>query len=171
MKYLVAVDTTQTSNAAFEYALGVLKPKDDVLYLISVVDQFHYYPDFLDVGWHAEASNDSRSVGDSLMELYHEKALQLGFQCEKITEVGSPVEKICKKVEELKIDVLLVGKKNPSLLDKLLLIGSVSEDCLRKAKCKVILVKNNTTASVTFHPEGKEEHKQSLLSGDSEQHK
>ncbi|CAH2066121.1 unnamed protein product [Thlaspi arvense] len=57
----------------------------------------------------------------------------------KVMESGNPKEAICDAVEKLGVDLLIVGSNGKGALERTFL-GSVSNYCVNKAKCPVLVV-------------------------------
>lgn len=58
----------------------------------------------------------------------------------KVMEFGNPKEAICDAVEKLGVDLLIVGSHGKGALERTFL-GSVSNYCVNKAKCPVLVVR------------------------------
>ncbi|KAG5380577.1 hypothetical protein IGI04_028419 [Brassica rapa subsp. trilocularis] len=63
-----------------------------------------------------------------------------GVTPKKVMEFGNPKEAICDAVEKLGVDLLIVGSHGKGALERTFL-GSVSNYCVNKAKCPVLVVR------------------------------
>jgi nucleotide-binding universal stress UspA family protein len=64
---------------------------------------------------------------------------ELGLEAELIEAVGDPAEAICEVAEQQRADLIVVGTREPSLVERSL-GHSVSEQVQRRAHCDVLIV-------------------------------
>ena len=67
------------------------------------------------------------------------RAAELGIQAELVEAVGDPAEAICQVAELHGADLVVVGTREPSLVERSL-GHSVSEHVQRRAHCDVLIV-------------------------------
>lgn len=77
------------------------------------------------------SSPELRRAGDSLR--------QLGLDAELVEAIGDPAEAIVLVAERHDADLIVVGTREPSLIERLL-GHSVSEQVQRRAHCDVLIV-------------------------------
>jgi nucleotide-binding universal stress UspA family protein len=80
-----------------------------------------------------------RQAAENWLKKYFQKAYDAG--CEEtgtIVRMGKPGDCICKLANELGSDLIIVGRKDRSGLEELLL-GSVSSDVVHHANCAVLV--------------------------------
>ncbi|SMP07726.1 Nucleotide-binding universal stress protein, UspA family [Desulfurobacterium pacificum] len=63
-----------------------------------------------------------------------------GFEVEIALRYGNPGDEIVSVAEEKKVSIIVMGAHGKGLLTEILL-GSVSVDVMRKAKCPVLIIK------------------------------
>lgn len=140
---LVGVDGSDEASVAFKQAVKIAKDENATLHIAHVIDAHslttidQYIPYNVSVA-------DATKYGDTLLNEYVEKAQAAGLEnIKKIVEVGSPKRDIAGKIaEENDIDLIVVGATGLNAIERLL-IGSVSENVVRRAKCDVLIVRNN----------------------------
>ena len=66
-------------------------------------------------------------------------ASELGVEAELVEAVGDPAEAICEVAEQQRADLIVVGTREPSLVERSL-GHSVSEQVQRRAHCDVLIV-------------------------------
>ena len=79
------------------------------------------------------------SAAKDWLRRYVQKAYDAG--CEEalpVVRMGDPGDNICELAEELEADLIIVGRKDRSGLEELLL-GSVSSDVVHHAPCAVLV--------------------------------
>jgi nucleotide-binding universal stress UspA family protein len=67
------------------------------------------------------------------------RATELGLEAELVEAVGDPSEAICEVAEMYGADLIVVGTREPSLVERSL-GHSVSEQVQRRAHCDVLIV-------------------------------
>ncbi len=85
-------------------------------------------------------------VSDSLNK-YNKKLQERGVDSEVIIETGDVVDSILDFSEEENIDLIIVGSHKKGLIDKLLL-GTVSEKIISKARKSVLVIKGKPIVSI-----------------------
>lgn len=139
---LVATDGSEASRRAGEYAAwlaGALGAKLLVLYVVEEHLAFHggiHYGQFVE-----QLFEDGREATGKVRAL----AEQAGAKCEELVVLGRPDRTILVVAEEVGADPIVLGAEGMSGLEHTL-VGSVSEEVLRRA--------NRTVLVVGGHPEG-----------------
>jgi len=143
--YLVAVDNSGFSKAAFWTAVYMIKGKKDArLFILNVIENtrenspFFFVPSTIQQVIQEESKKNSRA----LLKYYGSlaKASDIDYTCIMAISNHAP-EMICQQVIGKKIDFLLIGRRGMGLL-KRLVMGSISRYCVENAECNVIVVKN-----------------------------
>lgn len=138
-KILVAFDGSEESYNAFNFALKLLNEfasKDREIILLSVAQP----PEPADIV-------EVKAVIDSATEYYRrefEKILTLanaqGLNVKTDIAVGHPADQIVRYAEENKCDLIIMGQRGMSKIERWLL-GSVSRRVATHATCPVVIVK------------------------------
>ncbi|CAN6444934.1 unnamed protein product [Victoria cruziana] len=145
-KIMVAIDESDVSHYALEWALNVLKPTINSPLLL-----FHAQPlpsfSYVYAGYGAAPTELIQSVQEhqtnvtkALLERAKEISAREGVVAETLTESGDPKDVICAAVEKFGVELLVLGSRGLGALQRTLL-GSVSNYCVHHAKCPVLVVK------------------------------
>ncbi|MFC0472720.1 universal stress protein [Halalkalibacter kiskunsagensis] len=138
---LVAVDGSMEAKRALQKAIDLAKKDEAKLVISYIIDNRttgtveHYDRTF------AQRAND---YGTDLLEQYKSEAMEAGVtHVATELEYGSPKVKIPKDVaSKYKIDLIVAGATGINAVERIL-IGSVSEHIARRAKCDVMIVRND----------------------------
>ena len=121
---VVAYNESDPSERAVERAGELARLYGATLVVTSVV------PVVIDPA-SSGSSPELRRAGDSLR--------QLGLEAELVEAIGDPAEAIVLVAERHDADLIVVGTREPSLIERLL-GHSVSEQVQRRAHCDVLIV-------------------------------
>ncbi|KAG8051845.1 hypothetical protein GUJ93_ZPchr0001g32726 [Zizania palustris] len=152
-KVMVAVDESECSHYALEWALRSLAPVIAPPLLVLTVQPL------LPIGYVSAASfgaplgvpvvapeliksmqERQQQLSKALIDKAKEICAQHGVSVETMIEVGDPKEMICEAAEKSKVDLLIVGSHSRGPVQRLFL-GSVSNYCMHHSKCPVLVVK------------------------------
>jgi nucleotide-binding universal stress UspA family protein len=135
-KILVAVDNSEFAFKALDEAISMVKAEGAELTLMSVALQFQdveeiplsYADKFKDQA--VRAVNRAKEVAE-----------RAGITAQTRVEVGaSPADNIVKYAEETKTDLIVLGHRGISGLDRFL-VGSVAGRVVAYAPCSVLVVR------------------------------
>ncbi|CAH8358878.1 unnamed protein product [Eruca vesicaria subsp. sativa] len=145
---MVAIDDSDCSKHALRWTLVYLKESlaDSEIILFTAQPQ-------LDLSSVYATSYGAAPIEliNSMQQNYKNAALnrleegtkicaESGVTPKKVMEFGNPKEAICDAVEKLGVDLLIVGSNGKGALERTFL-GSVSNYCVNKAKCPVLVVR------------------------------
>jgi nucleotide-binding universal stress UspA family protein len=142
-RILVPVDFSDCSNAALEYGLEIAKARGATVYIFhadSVLDVNPVHRPATDRQYDAPWGHERHEIRERLNNIVPEAA---DVSYKHIYTTGPPVARILHFAEQEKIDLIVVGSHGRKGLTHLLM-GSVAEGVMRKAKCPVLVVKNPT---------------------------
>ncbi|MEM7311814.1 MAG: universal stress protein [Planctomycetota bacterium] len=132
---LVPVDFSESSAAALETAIELAEARQP-----ATVWLFHVDPGLVP---HYETELGVLEP-TRLMHRLRMRSIEwkvgLDFPCIEEIVYGDPVEEILKKADELDADLIVMGTHGRTGLDRIL-VGSVTEQVLRKSPCPVLCVK------------------------------
>jgi len=150
---MVAIDGSETSERAAEYAVAMTKNtknKDTQLIGITIIDLRRYYYSFSALVAFPAPSYGSKELEEKREEakMWLNQVNQLSkenhipkFKSEIVENVVSSIGgAIVNYAEKEKVDLIVVGTRGRSGLKKML-IGSVASDILHYAHCHVMIVK------------------------------
>ncbi|KAJ0111432.1 hypothetical protein Patl1_02760 [Pistacia atlantica] len=78
--------------------------------------------------------------GIHLLEYFVNKCHEIGIACEAWIKKGDPKEVICREVQRIHPDLLVVGSRGLGPFQRVF-VGTVSEFCVKHAECPVITIK------------------------------
>ncbi|KAK4414816.1 hypothetical protein Salat_2588600 [Sesamum alatum] len=152
MNVLVAIDDSDESFHALQWVLDkILKrspateaaaPESSrpVVTIVHVVEQLARYAfhggHVVDYGRKEQEQNAARILSRAF-EICRDK---LSLNAKTLILEGDPKDKICRAVEEMGINLLVVGSRGLGQIKRAFL-GSVSDYCAHHAKCPVLVVK------------------------------
>ena len=137
-RILVAVDGSEFSEAAVDQAVSLGGICNSQVFIISVVD---LYPEQMAVA-PALVENMSKEVRVHL-DRAAEQFANAGIACETIVHMGGkPHEFIVQEARERAVDLIVMGTKGRTGLDRVIL-GSVAQSVIGHAPCAVLVVPHN----------------------------
>ncbi len=142
---LVALDESEKSWKAFEFAIGFVKQNTGSdLHVLHVVHRL-VMPATGDMAQSAyivmQREDELVEMGKLLVKKATDHATQMGVESvEALLEVGNPVDVILNIVQKKKVDVVILGNRGMGFR-KGALLGSVSERIVANSPATVIVVK------------------------------
>jgi|AntDeeMinimDraft_6_1070357.scaffolds.fasta_scaffold01848_5 nucleotide-binding universal stress UspA family protein len=134
-KIFLPTDGSEHAEVALEHAIDLAQKYDAQLHVLYVVDVransgFNMWPDMLE---------ELQAVGKEVTQEIADKAEKSGI--EVITEVktGIPYKEINTYIRENDIDLITMGTRGKTGLDRILL-GSVTEKIIRTSQVPVLTV-------------------------------
>ncbi|KAA8532697.1 hypothetical protein F0562_032730 [Nyssa sinensis] len=147
-KVMVAIDESECSHYAFEWALQNLRDSiansELLIFTAQPISEYSYLyassfgvtsPDLV-----RSFQENQKKAALVLLEKAKNICSNYGIVAETITEVADPKEAICEAVEKLDIQLLVLGSHGRGALTRAFL-GSVSNYCANHAKCPVLIVR------------------------------
>ncbi|QOR67227.1 universal stress protein [Cytobacillus suaedae] len=136
-RILVASDGSIHSLRAAQKAIELAKiDKDSKIDILYVVDGNNSKQDILR-NWDLAKVSEQRQ---GKLQAIKDKANEAGINYEISIVRGEPVSKILQFAKEIQTDVIVLGSRSLNLLQEMVL-GSVSHQVAKKAKCPVMIVK------------------------------
>jgi nucleotide-binding universal stress UspA family protein len=132
---VVGYDETEPARRALERAADLAEAFGAKLIITSVA------PVLLSTGRSMGGLDPTDTPADHLAELRHAQELLAvrGVEAEFQGAVGEPAETIVSLADERGADLIVVGTREPNVLERLL-GGSVSQSVSRHAHCDVLIV-------------------------------
>ena len=136
-KILLAYDGSENAKKALSVGISLSKKYEAQLSALSVV----HLPDYgATVGEIEEAKNEGKDYYEKLLDEADKKARQEGIELEKKVLFGHPADTIINYAASQNIDLIIIGPRGMSNIQKFLL-GSVSSKVVHYSPCKVMLIK------------------------------
>jgi nucleotide-binding universal stress UspA family protein len=143
-KVLVATDGSRCSNKAVDYAVDLSKDTGSeilALYVISLKTlEIFALGHHDDIQGYETANVKLRQEGEDALLYAMKKGKEIGVNVSTYISRGYPADEIIKMAEKEKVDLIVIGSIGKTGLEHLL-IGSVSENVVRKAPCPVLVVR------------------------------
>lgn len=133
---LAAYDGSQSSLAAFDFALELARSTGAALRVLAVVRP----PDFAEDVETEDLIERGRENLQAAMQEPAARAVEAGVKCDAEIVVGHPAEQIVIYAERNAIDHIVVGHRGHTFFDRWL-IGSVARQVIAYAPCAVTVVR------------------------------
>ncbi|BAQ11752.1 universal stress protein sspa [Bacillus sp. OxB-1] len=136
---IVAVDGSKESEWAFKKAVGIAGRNEATLNLVNIIDTRSY----------AAVEAYDRSIAERAQKFAEELLTEYKAEAEKagiknvntIVEYGSPKTMISRDLStKVNADLIICGATGLNKVERFL-IGSVSENIVRSAKCDVLVIR------------------------------
>jgi nucleotide-binding universal stress UspA family protein len=136
---LVAVDGSKESEWAFKKAVAIADRNEATLNLINVIDTRSYAAV---EAYDRSIAERAQQFAEELLGNYKLEAEKAGLQkVNVLVEYGSPKTLISRDLsKKLEADLIICGATGLNAVERFL-IGSVSENIVRSAKCDVLVVR------------------------------
>jgi len=140
-KILVPYDGSVSSLRAFNKAVELAKQHDSHIRVVSCLDISNLGGWYIDKRINKDIMRKAKKITEELFSKLESIAKKNSVPIEfKIIESGNTVKSIISFAESKKIDLLIMGSSGRGNFDKILL-GSVSNGVMQKAKCPVLIIK------------------------------
>ncbi|WP_226665247.1 universal stress protein [Metabacillus litoralis] len=141
-KILVAIDGSDEAEWAFKKAVTIAKRNSAKLTLCNIIDSRELTVSTYGLYADTTMVENAEKFARELLERYQETAREMGLnQVDAIIKYGSPKTKISKEIApEYQVDLIVCGATGMNAVERIL-VGSVSENILRYAKCDVLVVR------------------------------
>ena len=133
---LVPIDFSDPSAAALDAAISLAKRFEARVHLLHVYQiNTAVYPYGMIIG--PEVEQKLHEAARKSLEEWCDRAVREGVSAEATVAPGTPSETILRQAEELPADMIVMGTRGLSGL-KHVLLGSVAERVVQKARCPVL---------------------------------
>jgi len=139
-KILIPIDGTERSMHSLEFVKEIF-PKDSVEIVIMNVKELVLINEMIV----ADEIKFAQELGKEILEAAKEKMKD--YKTETYFTFGYPGDEIIKKANEENIGVIVMTKSTKRGLTRM--IGSVTTNVVKRAKCIVMIVPNDFTISIT----------------------
>ena len=137
MKILVALDRSTQAATILDQALEMVKQFKAECILYTLAEDIPDFGEGIAVGLSEQIQLDAEKA----MEAALAKAVTKGVQARKVLDTGgSPADGILDCAESEGIDLIIMGSRAKSGLDRFL-IGSVATKVVSHAKCSVMVLR------------------------------
>lgn len=136
---LVAIDGSKESEWAFKKAVAIAERNDATLNLINIIDTRSYAAV---EAYDRSIAERAQKFAEELLSTYKEEAETAGLShVNVVVDYGSPKTMISRDLaKKLDADLIICGATGLNAVERFL-IGSVSENIVRSAKCDVLVIR------------------------------
>jgi nucleotide-binding universal stress UspA family protein len=148
---ILATDGSEASAKALKFVLTKFQPDRSTrkggrvpihVSVVHVIAPSLLAP--IDIGttipWTKYRALKAKETGRRLVEQSAQKLIEAGFTAEPLCRLGNPAEKIMKMASQQQADLIVMGAKGLTDIDRFLL-GSVSTRVVQHADCSVLVVR------------------------------
>lgn len=135
-RILAAVDFSETSDKAFDYALSLARVFEAEVIALRVLEDPILYAPYTDQSFRDTFERDVQKKLESLANRHSSEGVTV--KTEKVP--GTPFYEIIQYAAREDCDLIVLGSHGHGPL-KHMLLGSVAEKVVRKAKCPVLVVR------------------------------
>ena len=135
-RILAAVDFSETSDKAFDYALSFARVFEAEVVALYVLDDPFLYASYTDQSFRDPLERSVQTQLDSLVNRHGSE----GVTVKTAKLPGAPFYEIIQYAEREHCDLIVLGSHGHGPM-KHMLLGSVAEKVVRKAKCPVLVVR------------------------------
>jgi nucleotide-binding universal stress UspA family protein len=143
-KILITTDGSKYSENAVDYGVDLAKKLGCEVIALYVISLKHLEMFALghhdDIGGYEKANESLLAEGDCALDYVASKGEEQGVEVSRNMPRGYPAEEILKAAKTENVGLIIVGNLGKTGLEHLLM-GSVSEDVVRKAPCPVLVVR------------------------------
>jgi nucleotide-binding universal stress UspA family protein len=141
-KILVAVDGSETSKRAFEYASFLAEKCNTSLLIVNIPDIFERVGSSSKKLEEIAKKIEKGEIGNkAMLKKFESQAKEYGIKdVYTIKQRGNVAEEILKIADKEKVDMIVLGSRGLSTA-KVFLLGSVSHKVVQHAKCPVTVVR------------------------------
>jgi nucleotide-binding universal stress UspA family protein len=142
-KILVAVDGSNPSLDASNYAIDLAKSNDAeliVIYIVSIVPSSQFEYD--NIGRMKEIEIEEKGKAEQVVDRVKQKAIENNVQAKTtvLVKYTSISKEIVEYAEKMGIDLIVVGNRGRTGIKRMLL-GSVADEVVTYSHCPVLVVR------------------------------
>ncbi len=137
---LSAIDFSENSDYAFEYALTIASAFNSSLAVMHVIDNLVYAPGLdMPYSFIEDLDKEFYESAKKKMAIFCETRLAEFSNYTTIIETGTPYREIIRTAEKTAAALIVLGTHGRSGIDRVV-FGSTAERVVRKATCPVLTV-------------------------------
>lgn len=141
-KILFCTDFSANSDYAFEFAYGIAKRDDGLLYLLHVIPKNPQHAFVESYIPHEDLQRIQKSLEQSIDDSFREhyiKQIEDGVHFEMVTKTGREDEEILQFANKEKVDIIVIGTHGRTGIEHVF-FGSVAEKVLRHSFFPVFII-------------------------------
>ena len=141
-KVLFCTDFSENSDYAFEFAYGIAKRDDGLLYILHVIPENPQQAFATTMITNEQIGKIEKAIEEDLKSNYQEryaKKIEKGIRYEIVTRSGREDEEILKFAKDEAADIIVVGTHGRTGIEHVF-FGSVAEKVLRRSPFPVFVI-------------------------------
>jgi nucleotide-binding universal stress UspA family protein len=141
-KVLFCTDFSENSDYAFEFAYGIAKRDEGLLYILHVIPFNPHQAFATTMITKEQLEKIQKAIEEDLDINYQErygKKIENGIRYEFITKSGREDEEILKFAKDEKVDIIVVGTHGKTGIEHVF-FGSVAEKVLRRSPFPLFVI-------------------------------
>jgi nucleotide-binding universal stress UspA family protein len=141
-KVLFCTDFSENSDYAFEFAYGIAKRDDGLLYILHVVPENPHQAFATTMITNEQIEKIEKAIKEDLDNNYqerYEKKMENGIRYEIFTRSGREDEEILRFAKDEAADIIVVGTHGRTGIEHVF-FGSVAEKVLRRSPFPVFVI-------------------------------
>jgi nucleotide-binding universal stress UspA family protein len=141
-KVLFCTDFSENSDYAFEFAYGIAKRDDGLLYILHVVAENPHQAFATTMITNEQIEKIEKAIEEDLDNNYQEryaKKIENGIRYEIVTRSGREDEEILRFAKDEAADIIVVGTHGRTGIEHVF-FGSVAEKVLRRSPFPVFVI-------------------------------
>jgi len=141
-KVLFCTDFSENADYAFEFAYGIAKRDEGLLYILHIIPYSShqaYAESFITT---EDLEKIQKAVEEDIANNYkerYEKKIENGIACEFVTKSGREDEEILTFAKQEKVDIIVMGTHGKTGIEHVF-FGSVAEKVLRHSPFPVFVI-------------------------------
>jgi nucleotide-binding universal stress UspA family protein len=141
-KVLFCTDFSENSDYAFEFAYGIAKRDEGILYVLHVIPVNPHQAFATAMITNEKLEQIQKAIEEDLDNNYQErygKKIENGIRYEFITKSGREDEEILKFAKDEKVDIIVVGTHGKTGIEHVF-FGSVAEKVLQRSPFPLFVI-------------------------------
>jgi len=150
-KVLFCTDFSENADYAFEFAYGIAKRDEGLLYILHIIPYSShqaYAESFITT---EDLEKIQKAVEEDIANNYkerYEKKIENGIACEFVTKSGREDEEILTFAKQEKVDIIVMGTHGKTGIEHVF-FGSVAEKILRHSPFPVFVIPDKQKPEAT----------------------
>ena len=145
-KVLFCTDFSENADYAFEFAYGIAKRDEGLLYILHVIPQNPHQAYAEGLVSTEDLEKIQKSIEEDLVNNYEEryvKKIEGGVKYEVVTRSGRADDEIIKFAKQEKADIIVMGTHGRTGIEHVF-FGSIAEKVLRHSPFPVFIIPDRT---------------------------
>ena len=141
-KVLFCTDFSENSDYAFEFAYGIAKRDEGLLYILHVIPENSHQAFAMNMLTNEQLGQIQKTIEEDLDNNFKEryiKNIENGIRYELVTKSGREDEEILNFTKKENVDIIIMGTHGRTGIDHVF-FGSVAEKVLRQSPFPVFVI-------------------------------